>query len=664
MKFLSGIVSGPALCAAALPAAFFFPAALQAQAPAAHPFLHPLFSDNMVLQREQSDPVWGWTTPGATCTVTVAGKTAKAVAGADGRWTAKLPPLPVGGPYTLTVKGPETVRRTNVLVGDVWICSGQSNMEFGVGNGVNAQEEIAAAKYPNIRLFTVQHNIKADPQDLAPAAPWAPCTPDSIRQQGQWNGFSAVGYFFGRDLHRTLHIPIGLIQTVWGGTPAEAWTSGPALAKMPDFASAIAQRDAQRGATAPLAQRMTEWYAKNDPGLAGKWADPATKDGGWPAMPLPGVFQSAGVPELAKFNGVIWYRKDVDLSAEAAAQGATLRFVADDNDTAWVNGVPVGATEGYQALRAYKIPASALKAGRNVIAVRVLDTGGVGGIYGDPAGLVLDVPGGQSVPLAGQWRYKVGVSLASATPLPLDTNGDQNAPTVLFNGMVNPLIPFGIKGAIWYQGESNAGRAYQYKTLLPTMIGDWRTRWGGASFPFYIVQLANFNTEGDAWPELREAQWLTAKNLSNSGLATAIDVGNPTDIHPTNKQEVGRRLALVAEAKSYGKSVEYSGPIYKGMTVQGGAVRLSFTHLGGGLKAKTDGPLTGFLVAGADQKFVPAQAKIDGDSVLVSSPDVSSPAAVRYAWTGNPAVSLYNKAGLPALPFRTDDWAWTTQNNR
>ena len=633
-----------------------------AAAPADHPFLNPLFSDSMVLQRGQSDPVWGWTTPGATVRISIAGKDARAVAGADGEWMAHLPPLPTGGPYTLKVTGPQTVTLADVQVGDVWVCSGQSNMEFGIGNAVNADQEIAQANYPKIRLFMVQHNIKTDPQTTAPVAPWVLCTPQSVKQGG-WNGFSAVGYFFGRDLYENLHVPIGLIETDWGGTVAEAWTSGPALAKMPDFQTAVARMDASRGATGTQAQKMAAWYAKNDPGMAGNWSDTAADDAAWQTIALPGFFQNAGIPELSKVNGIVWFRKTIDLPAGDAGKDAVLHFLADDNDTTWVNGVQVGATEGYQTPRAYRLPAGTLKAGRNVIAVRVLDTGGDGGLYGDAAKMLLEVPGGTDVPLAGPWRVHLGITLTQATALPKDST-DPNQVTVLFNGMVNPLIPFGIKGAIWYQGEANAGRATQYRTLLPTMIGDWRARWGEGNFPFYIVQLANWAPGGDAWPELQEAQWLTAKNVPNAGIATAIDIGNSTDIHPKNKQEVGRRLALVAEAQAFGEKVEDSGPLYQAMTVNGGAVRLTFTHLGGGLMSKADAPLTGFTIAGADRKFVPADARIDGNAIVVSSAQVPAPVAVRYAWAADPAVSLYNKANLPALPFRTDDWPGVTANNR
>jgi len=660
----------------------------QATPSAGRPFLNPMFTDNMVLQRGQSVPVWGWTTPGASVTVSVAGKSATATAGTDGEWTAKLPPLPIGGPYTLTVSGPQTVALNNVLVGDVWVCSGQSNMEFGVGNLLNPNEEIAAADYPQIRLFKVNKPKMSDPQTaqtmLSPQATvsgtsaWEVCTPDNLRTDGDWGGFTAVGYFFGRDLYQDLHVPIGLIHTSWGGTPAQAWTSAQALQKMPDFRPRVAQMEAVREAGGPgtsesLAQRTTAWYRQNDPGSTSGlgWADPAMEDSAWKTMTLPGYFQQAGDPELAHINGVVWFRRTFDVPADAAGKDMVLHFLADDNDTTWVNGTRVGATEGANRPRAYTLAASLLKPTGNVIAIRVLDTGGNGGIYGDPASLALMVADGPTVPLAGPWRYKLGVDLAKTTPLPVQVNLDQNSPTVLYNGMVNPLIPFGIKGAIWYQGESNAGQAYQYRTLLPTMIGDWRGRWREGRFPFLIVQLAGFTDPpaqpGDdpsGWAELREAQWLTAKNTPNTGIATAIDIGDPKDIHPKNKQEVGRRLALVAWAQVYHEKVEDYGPVYRSMTVEGNAIRLRFDHTGGGLVTQGGGPPAGFAVAGSDRKWAWADARIDGDTVVVSSPQVPRPVAVRYAWAAGPLGNLAGRDGLPMFPFRTDNWPGVTVNNK
>jgi sialate O-acetylesterase len=464
------------------------------------PFVSSLFSDNMVLQRGQSDPVWGWTTPGAKVTVTFAGKKVSGIAGQDGKWLVKLPPFTAGGPYTMNIVGPDSsqIKFSNILVGDVWLCSGQSNMEFGVGNLLNPDQEIAAANYPKIRLFAVPRDISLTPKKTTGGA-WEICTPDNLRKDGVWGGFTAVGYFFGRDLYENLHVPIGLVHSSWGGTPAEAWTSESALgSKMTDFQAQLSQLDAAKNTASPSIQ--------NNP----------------------------------------------------------------------------------------------------------------------------------------------------------------NFPTVLYNGMISPLIPFGMKGAIWYQGESNAGNAYQYRTLLPVMITDWRQRWG-ADFPFLIVQLAGFmrppaKPGDDAWAELREAQWLTTKAIPNTWIATAMDIGNETDIHPKDKQDVGKRLALAAEANVYHEKVPFYGPVYQSMKVEGDKIILTFSHLDGGLVAK-GGDLKGFAIAGDDRKWVWANAKIVGNKVEVSSPDVPQPVAVRYGWASYLDVNLYNKAGLPAFPFRTDDWRGITQHN-
>jgi sialate O-acetylesterase len=362
---------------------------------------------------------------------------------------------------------------------------------------------------------------------------------------------------------------------------------------------------------------------------------------------------------------VVWLRKVVDLDADTAAKAITLHHVVDDNDVTWVNGVKVGATDGYNVPRAYKVPSGVFHAGKNVIVVRVTDTQSPGGIWGDPAGIALEVSGGPSIPLAGDWKLKLGAAVTAKNPLPLLVQNNPNLPTVLYNGMIQPIIPFGVKGAIWYQGESNAGQALQYRTLLPTMIESWHKNWGEGQFPFHIVQLAGFmappaNPGDDAWAELREAQWMTAKHVRNAGLATAIDIGEQNDIHPKNKQEVGRRLALVAEAQDYHMKVASSGPTYASMEVQNATIRLAFDHLEGGLVAK-GGPLKGFAIAGSDHKWYWADARIEGDAVVVSSSSVPNPVAVRYSWAAFLDSNLYNQAGLPALPFRTDTWKGITK---
>ncbi|MGI4789516.1 MAG: sialate O-acetylesterase, partial [Janthinobacterium lividum] len=461
-----------------------------APAEAPKPFLSPLFTDNMVLQRGMADPVWGWAAPGQSVTVTLNGKTATAAAGADGKWTAKIGPFTAGGPYTLSVAGPHTVTLQNVMIGDVWLCSGQSNMEFGVGNLINPDQTIAAANDPNIRLFTVSKTTSESPLAVT-SGQWQACTPDTIKSQGTWSGFSAVAYFFGKNLEQNVHVPIGLLLSSWGGTPAEAWTSEAALRRnVPDFVPQLDQLDAARTSTGSLDQRLANWYTKNDPGTPADWQNPTVDDSAWKKIPTPGLFQDAGIPELAGFNGVIWFRRTFDLPATDTGKAAVLHLMADDNETTWVNGTQVGATAGYNVPRAYPVAATLLKPTGNVVAVRVLDTGGKGGIWGDPSGLSLEVPGGENLPLAGPWHYHIGVPLTQATPVPASLDNNPNFPTALYDGMISPLESFGIKGALWYQGEANAGNAAQYRKLLPAMIGDWRQHWGEGNFPFLIVQLA------------------------------------------------------------------------------------------------------------------------------------------------------------------------------
>ena len=641
---------------AALLAALALGSAGRSRAEPPKPFLHPLFSDNMVLQRGMADPVWGWATPGENVSVRFHGKTMIAVAGKDGKWTAKVGPFAAGGPYTLAVAGTQTVTLKNVMVGDVWLCSGQSNMEFGVGNLLKPEETIAAASDPDLRLFTVPKVSATLPQETLSAGQWQASSPETIKSQGTWNGFSAVAYFFGRKLRQDTHVPVGLLLSSWGGTPAEAWTSEAALRKnVPDFVPLLDKLDAAQGSKVTLNQQVADWYAKNDPGTPASWQAPDFDDSSWKTIPAPGLFQDAGLPELSAVNGVVWYRRTFDLPAASAGKDAVLHLLADDNDTTWVNGKQVGATEGYQTPRAYPVPAALLKPTGNVVAVRVLDTGGKGGIWGDPAGLNLAVTGSDPLPLAGPWRVKLGVSLTAAPPVPVSIENDQNFPTVLYNGLISPLATFGIKGATWYQGESNAGRDVQYRRLLPAMIGDWRSHWNEGPFPFLIVQLAGWQPGGVDYAKLRDAQWRTSKTVPNAGIATAVDIGNESDIHPKNKEEVGRRLALVAEAKVYGDKVEFAGPVYRSLSVSGSSVTLTFTHADGGLVSRTGPALTGFEIAGADGQFVPAAAHIVKGKVVVSSPKVPAPSAVRYAWSGFPQCSLYNGKDLPAFPFDTSE---------
>ncbi len=487
-----------------------------------------IFSDHAVLQQRKPVPVWGTAQPGEKVTVEFRGQKVSTVTGDDGEWRVTLKPMPAGGPFQMTVRGNNTIVLDDVLVGEVWICSGQSNMEWPVALSNNAEQEIAQANYPQIRLFMVPKAVSDRPLKDLNGGAWQPCTPETVRN------FSAVGYFFARELHRTLKVPVGMIQSAWGGTPAESWTSKPTL----------------------MANPSLRYLLEN------------------------------------------WRRAEANYPQ---------------------------ALENYQKQLA-------------------------------------------------EWEKAAAQARAEGKPEPKKPDPPQNPrtnpwkPSGLFNAMIAPIVPYALQGAIWYQGESNAGRAYEYRTLFPAMIQDWREAWAQGDFPFLFVQLANFmavkpEPGESAWAELREAQTMTLA-LPKTGMAVAIDIGDANDIHPRNKQDVGKRLALNALAIAYGKKVVYSGPLYERMRREGNAIRLYFKHVNGGLTTPNGEPLRGFAIAGADRRFVWAEARIEGNTVVVSSPQVLEPVAVRYAWADNPVCNLYNRAGLPASPFRTDDWPGVTQGRR
>ncbi|MHB9035592.1 MAG: sialate O-acetylesterase [Armatimonadota bacterium] len=619
------------------------------------PFVHPLFSDNMVIQRDATVPIWGWAECGSRVTVNMAGKSAVAVADNKGKWVAKLGPFKPGGPYTLTLSGQKSSVISNVMVGDVWICSGQSNMELSISAASNADEEIANADYPRIRLFKVPHKIAFSPRETVDSG-WRECTPDAIRREE----FSAVGYFFGRALHCDLGVPIGLIQSAWGGTVAEAWTSAEALSTMADFRNDVAgvQENLRHPDNRSFAEKMMEWFDLNDAVNAdiANWTDPSFNSSGWSKMTVPNDWRGS---ELADFDGIVWFRNQIDLPADWAGEPAALCLGRiDDLDTTWVNGIKIGATIMYNSPRRYSIPAGVLRAGRNVIAVRVLDTGGLGGLYDSIDQMVL-TRDGACVSIGCDWQYSVAHPLAKLSPLPVSYADNPNVATVIYNGMIAPLVPYSIKGAIWYQGEANVSRPAQYARLLPTLISDWRSRFQSGRFPFLIVQLSSFTDPTpepvqSGWAELREAQLVTALKVPNCGIAVTTDIGDAKDIHPKNKQDVGHRLALAAEAIAHGRKIEYSGPIYIRMRIEGKSVRLYFDHIGKGLVARGGHALRGFAIAGADKKFVWADAVIDGETVVVSAESVDKPVAVRYNWANFPCGNLYNNAGLPASGFRSD----------
>lgn len=622
------------------------------------PFLHSLFTDNAVLQRDRAIPVWGWTSPGQNVTVQVDGKSTTAKAGADGRWMVKVGPYRAGGPHTLTVTGADPagpIVRSNILFGDVWLCSGQSNMEMGIEMVNNAQEEIAAANHPNIRLYTVPKATSLMP--LADVnRQWLVCNPTNIKS-GAWGGFSAVAYFFGRKLNQETKVPIGLIHTSWGGTEGESWVSASALGTIPDFGTQLGRvKTAAANQNVPYDQQLDTWLAKQNFTGVADGSRPDIDDSKWSDINTPGNWDSSGVKALRGFDGIAWYRRAIDVPANMAGQDLTFRArVIDDNDTTYWNGVAIGSTSGWNEQREYRIPGAQVKAGRNVIAVRVTDNAGEGGIGGSANDLRLDSAAGGSIPLAGTWKIMTSLTntqLALA-PLKYESN-NPNVPTVLYNAMVAPLEPYGVKGALWYQGENNASRAEQYSRLLPTLIKDWRSRFA-SPLPFYIVQLAGFmapdeSPKSDEWPQLRAAQAKTAATVPNTRLVVTYDIGDEKDIHPKNKQDVGTRLALTALAKEYGVKTQYSGPTLRSLKPNGAQLVATFDGVEGALSMKGDTTRL-FAVAGRDLNWFWATPQIQGNQVVLTSPFVTQPVYVRYAWSNLPSGALYNGANLPAAPF-------------
>lgn len=622
--------------------------------------LPPVFSSDMVLQRDIPIKIWGWADKREQITISFLGETVGVKADKKGAWHAELKPAAAGGPYDLTISGSNEIVLSNILVGDVWICSGQSNMEWPLRATNNAEEEIAGAIHPRIRLFTVQKKVSTVPLSDCASEGWVVCSPETAAD------FSAVAYFFGRKLNQDLDVPIGLIHTSWGGTNAETWTSAAAIEKIKGFEGiskelATFDEDAMRTAVREKVEAITGPLPEEDQGMEGEkavWAGEDMDYAGWKEMDLPQLWESAGLTGL---DGIVWFQKDFQLAASDLLNDIEVHLgPVDDADITYLNGQVIGKTAQYNEPRIYKVDKKHLKAGKNTIVVRVEDTGGGGGIYGSAKDMFIALPN-KKIALAGSWKYKIGRGDFSFSV------GPNSMPALLYNAMIHPLLPIGIKGAIWYQGESNADRAYEYRTLFPTMISNWRQDWGLGDFPFLFVQLANFmqptyEPTESAWAELREAQTMTL-SLPNTGMATIIDIGEANDIHPRNKLDVGKRLALNALKVAYGLDIVDSGPAFKEMRIDGHKVILFFDHIGSGFYLKNKyGYINGFSVAGEDKKFHWAKAELAGDKIVLVCPEVQQPVAVRYGWANNPDdLNLYNLEGLPAVPFRTDAWNGLTE---
>ena len=618
------------------------------------------FSDNMVVQRESELKIIGKSSrPGSKVTVTPGWekKEYSAVADPSGEFSIMIKTPKAGGPYTLTLSDGDKMTLNNVLSGEVWICSGQSNMEMpikGWGHVMNWEEEIKNSDHPLIRLLKVKRTTApapVDPLDLQlEGNGWAVCGPESVED------FSAVAYFYARELASKLNIPIGVINTSWGGTPAESWTSLPVLQNvldMDDYAGSIAACD---GDIERLRQKyevdLRNWREllnSKDPGMDGSkaaWA--STFHDNWPKMSFPGTIEQQG---LADYDGSVWVQRLVNIPASWVGKDLTITLGGiDDDDITYFNGEEVGHCEGVIFKRTYNIPASLVKEGEALVTVRIQDNGGLGGINGEASDLAL-ICGDERIPLAGEWHYNKGVSLSELPPRS-ETPDSPYLPGNLYHAMISPLTKFPMRGVIWYQGESNVLRWEQYTPLFQAMITNWRDDWG-EEFPFYFVQLANFMPRQDVqpqsdWAHLREAQ-ANALQLKNTGMAPAIEIGEELDIHPKNKQEVGRRLAQLALADTYGKG-RYELPVMKRMIVSG---REAVLEMSMPLKVNGD-KATGFVICGSDMKFYPADATVEGNKITVTSPNVKHPVAVRYGWADNPACNIYTIDELPLPPFRTD----------
>jgi len=633
-----------------------------------------IFGDHMVLQRGIEIPVWGWADSGEKIRLMLNGQTVTVKTDKTGMWKANFSPMKAGGPYEMTIQGKNEIILSDILIGDVWLCGGQSNMEMPISGFTgqpitNADRELQNANYNSLRLITVERNMSTVPADSFESSGWKSAIGENIAD------FSAVGYFFGKEIFLDQNVPIGLVSVNWGGTNCETWTSTEALIEDPDFGQIV--QDMQKSGMrvedylAKNSESFNKWLEKvmgSDEGFKEGWMNQEEIPGNWPKMVIPGLWENQG---HEGFDGAMWFTREVILPETYAGRELTIRVgKIDDSDRTYFNGVKIGGLDNqWNKRREYKIPGSIVKEGKNSITIRVFDTGGGGGINGNPDDLVLQLTdSNKTIPLSGEWSYQIGYKMD--TNPPSINFGPNSKPTLLFNGMLSPLIPFGIKGAIWYQGESNASRAYQYRRLFPLMIEDWREQWEQGNFPFLFVQLAAYHPVDDdpvesAWAELREAQRMTL-SLPNTGMAVAIDIGEADNIHPANKEEVGKRLALAAKEIAYHQELVFQGPLFQTMELVGDEIKVSFSHIGSGLIIKDKyGYLKGFTLAGKDKKFQWAKARIEGNSVFVYHPAIKDPVAVRYAWYNNPEdANLYNMEGLPASPFRTDDWDGITKGKK
>lgn len=614
-----------------------------------------LLADNLVLQRDTTNPLWGWADDGETVTIVLDGKTVARTVAKQGRWQTDLPPQPAGGPHDLTFAGNNTVKVSGLLFGDVWVASGQSNMQLPMERVSEMfSAEIANANYPRIRQFTVPREMAFDkPRDDFSNGEWQPTTPETVLQH------SAVAHFFARDLYEQYQVPIGILSANFGGSPAECWMSEDALKQYPDeYKQAVSYQKPGYldGLKAEDKKAGDQWYGNldaTDKGLLAKpkWSSPEAATDDWKTMTLPGAWKDRG---LAPMSGVVWFRKTLDLPESAAGKPGYLRLgTIVDADIAYINGEQVGRTYYQYPPRRYQVKENLLKAGANTLVLRIqVNNNGGEFVVEKPYYLEVD---GKRYDLTGDWQYQVGTVV---DPLEPPKFVPYAQPLGCYNAMLAPLLQQKIKGVIWYQGESNSGRPAQYATMFPHLIRHWRQAFNQGDFPFLFVQLPNFmaaeaEPSESNWAETRFAQ-TKALAEPNTAMAVAIDVGEWNDLHPLNKKAVADRLALAARALAYGEDIVYASPMPSDISVKKNKVTVTFKNVGSGLKAK-DGKLAGFALADASGEFHWAKAKIKGNRVIVWHPDIKKPVKIRYAWAHNPdTANLYNKEGLPASPFEWD----------
>jgi sialate O-acetylesterase len=630
-----------------------------------------IFTGNMVIQRDQPVQIWGWADPGERVKVIFNEQRESTKTAKDGTWMITLKPMPANGnPQTLMVESRDNdIILKNVLIGDVWICSGQSNMVWYMHRLAAGEEESSQANYPSLRMFTVSNELALIPQDDLDGSGWKEARGEAVMD------FSAVAYYFGKELLRETGVPIGLVTTAWGGTNIEAWTSMETLRNYEHIADIYEELDKSYDLNYTREERsrsrrlqMIRAAVHEGDGLRLGWESARTGTGDWDTITLP---QDRDNELFREFDGAVWFRRSFDVPPPFL--GKELRFNLGNlygHDMVWINGYLLGETFESGGIRRYDAPANLMKPQDNKIVVRLFDYGGQGGFITDPYNLnfhpVEDSKGYQL--LSGAWLHKRSYTLEEPLDLPPDRPRDMvnRSPSSLFNQMIHPLLDLSIRGTIWYQGEANASRAHEYASLFPDMIRDWRKHWDQGEFPFLFVQLAAYDRPSEStWPELREAQ-RKALELPSTGMAVTIDIGHPTNIHPENKWDVGKRLALAALKVAYGQDRTWSGPILEKAESEGGKMKLTFSQVGEGLQARGDYPyLMGFEVSADNEHFEFARAEItDERTVHVWSAKVPQPLHVRYAWKNYPAeANLINSEDLPASPFRTGEWKWITEGN-